>query len=362
LPSCAQFLSHLPYSIIVALDMDFSCNWSDFSVALGLSGAAGIRATLPVFLVTLLHQLDAKEYPIWDQLPWLAQSEVCMLFGLLLIIEMLIDSIPALDHVGHAILLPAYPILGGLVAISPDYCGGLITRVPLAIFGGLLAGLVHFGKGIARMGSTASSGGFLTPVVSNCETLCAIAVLVFSIFSPTFALVAVAFFIYLAFLGLRWAVTQATADQHPSSEKLYPPAAQKRSHGGFKRGKTDYASAPSAPPLDEVLNPRKSSETRGTLAVPQKDATAGVPLPVPDFDGGISSGDPRKDAQREVERVMAAPNPHMVLGGGNVEQTRREFKRIVLLLHPDRGYVQGERASLALRRVVEANQTLHGSP
>jgi len=174
--------------------MDFACNWSDFSVVIGLSGAAGIRVTLPMFLVTLLHQLDAKEYPIWDQLPWLAQSDACMLFGLLLIIEILIDSMPALDHAGHALLLPAYPILGGLVAISPDYCGGLITRVPLAIFGGLLASLVHSGRAIARMGSTASSGGFLTPFVSNCETLCAFALLVASIFSPAFALVAVAFF------------------------------------------------------------------------------------------------------------------------------------------------------------------------
>lgn len=342
--------------------MDVSCSWSDFSVAVGLSGAAGIRATLPVFLVTLLHQLDPKEYPIWDQLPWLAQSEVCTLFGLLLIVEMLIDSIPALDHAGHALLLPAYPILGGLVAISPDYCGGFITRVPFAIFGGLLAALVHLGRAIVRMGSTASSGGFLTPVVSNCETLCAIAVLLASIFSPTLALVAVAFFAYLAFHGLRWAVTQATADQHPSDEKLYPPSAPKRSRGGFTRGKTDYARAPSAPPLDELLNPRKSSQTPGVVAISHEGATAGTPPTIPDFDGGVASGDPRKDAQREVERVMAAPNPHMVLGGGNVEQTRREFKRIVLLLHPDRGHVQGERAALALRRVVEANQTLHGGP
>lgn len=118
--------------------------------------------------------------------------------------------------------------------------------------------------------------------------------------------------------------------------------------------------APSAPPLDELLNPRQRFEAPGTLAVPQEDATAGVIPPVPDFDGGFSTGDPQRDALQEVERVLAAPNAHMVLGGGNVEQTRREFRRIVLLLHPDRGNVQGERAALALRKVVEAHQTLHG--
>jgi len=342
------------------LQMDISCDWWQVSVAMALSGASGIRATLPVFLVTLLHQSDANKYPIWDQLRWLGQSGVCMLFGILLIVEILIDLIPALDHVGHALLLPAYPILGGLVNMSLDYCGGLMTHVPLAILGGFLAALVHSGKAIVRMGSTASSGGFLTPFVSNCETLFAIAVVIGSILSPTFALVAVAVFIYLAFLGLRWAVTQATADKNPSSKPLHRPEATKRSRGGFTRGKTDYAHAPSAPPLDELLKPRQSFGASGTVAVPQKDATAGVPPSVPDVDGGVSSADPQRDAKQAVERVMAAPNPHMVLGGGNVEQTRREFRRIVLLLHPDRGYVQGERAALALRRVVEAHQTLHG--
>jgi hypothetical protein len=283
------------------------------------------------------------------------------LFGLLLVAEMVIDSVPALDHAGHALLLPAYPILGGLVAISLDYCGGYITRVPLAILGGFLAALVHTGRAIARMGTTASSAGCLTPFVSSFETLCAIVVVVASIFSPTFALLAVAFFVYLAFLGLRWAVTQATADKHPSGEELPYSASPKRSRTGLARGKSDYAYSPSAPPLDELLNPRQHFETPGTLAVPQEDATAGVPPPVPDFDGDVSSGNPRRDAQREVERVMAAPNPHMVLGGGNVEQTRREFRRLVLLLHPDRGHVHGERAALALRRVVEAHQTLHGA-
>jgi len=339
--------------------MDASCDWWQVSVAMALSGAAGIRATLPVFLVTLLHQFDPIKFPIWGQLPWLGQHEACVLFGVSLIVEILIDLIPALDHVGHALLLPAYPILGGLVNISFDYCGGLMTHVPLAVLGGFLAALVHSGKAIVRMGSTASSGGFLTPFVSNCETLCAIAVVYASIMSPTFALVAVAFFIYVAFVGLRWAVTQATADKHPSGEPLHRPEAPKRSRS-VPRAKTDYTYAPSVAPLDELLKPRQSFETSGTVAVPHKDAAARVQLSIPELDGGVSSGDPQRDAKEEVERVMAAPNPHMVLGGGNVEQTRREFRRIVLLLHPDRGHVQGERAALALRRVVEAHQTLHG--
>jgi len=330
------------------LVMELSCNWWQLSVATALSGASGIRAMLPLFLMTFLYQLYPKDYGIWDGLPWLAQADVCMLFGLLVIVEMLIDAIPALDHAGHTLLLPAYPILGGLVAISPDYCGGLFTRVPLAILGGFLAALVHSGRAIARLGSTASSGGCLTPFVSGYETICAIIVIMASLFSPTFALGAVAFFVYLAFLGLRWAMTPTTDDKHPSGKEMRRPA-------------DDYTYVPSAPPLDELLNPRQRFERPGTLAIPQQDATTNVPAPVPDFDRDVSSGDPKRDAQQEVERVMAAPNPHMVLGGGNVEQTRRRFRRIVLLLHPDRGRVQGERAALALRRVVEAHQILHGS-
>jgi len=96
-------------------------------------------------------------------------------------------------------------------------------------------------------------------------------------------------------------------------------------------------------------------------AVPPRPALApeAASNPVDAADAEFGHGDRRAEALREAERVLAAPSPHLVLGGGNTEETRREFRRLVLLLHPDRGHCSGERAALALRRVVEAHQVLH---
>merc|ERR1712039_935044 len=60
------------------------------------------------------------------------------------------------------------------------------------------------------------------------------------------------------------------------------------------------------------------------------------------------------DAIREVDRILAAPNVDDLFGTGTVAQQKMEFRRLVRLLHPDKGSVSGDRANLALRRAVEA--------
>merc|ERR1719210_1061545 len=116
---------------------------------MALSGAAGIRATLPVFIISVAYQLDPDGYPISDQMHWLKHGEICALLGLLLLVEILADQIPAVDHALHAILAPAHPLMGAAAAIAPNYCGGLYTRVPMAFIGGSLPDMVRSGKAIA---------------------------------------------------------------------------------------------------------------------------------------------------------------------------------------------------------------------
>jgi len=64
------------------------------------------------------------------------------------------------------------------------------------------------------------------------------------------------------------------------------------------------------------------------------------------------------EADREVERVLAASTAREVLGTGSPTQHAARFRQLVRLLHPDKGLVNGERANLAYRRVVEAKHEL----
>lgn len=64
----------------------------------------------------------------------------------------------------------------------------------------------------------------------------------------------------------------------------------------------------------------------------------------------------RAEAAREVERVLAARDAGAILGGGSPAQQRSAYRRLVRLLHPDKNLAAGDRATLALRRVVECYQ------
>jgi len=66
----------------------------------------------------------------------------------------------------------------------------------------------------------------------------------------------------------------------------------------------------------------------------------------------------RAEAQQEVERILAARDLRALLGEGSPAQRRSEYRRLVRMLHPDKGLVSGERATLALRRIVEYQATL----
>lgn len=61
-------------------------------------------------------------------------------------------------------------------------------------------------------------------------------------------------------------------------------------------------------------------------------------------------------AAAEVSRILEMNHAQQVLGAGSQEDQKREFKRLVLLLHPDRGLVDHDdkRANLAYRLVKAA--------
>jgi hypothetical protein len=61
----------------------------------------------------------------------------------------------------------------------------------------------------------------------------------------------------------------------------------------------------------------------------------------------------REEATLEVERVLSVKSAREIFGTGGSCERRAEYRRLVRLLHPDKKMVEGQRASLALRRVVE---------
>ena len=168
--------------------------------AFGLSASAGLNAYIPLLLVGLLArytELIQLQQP-WDTLtnPW-----IILLLCFLVIIEMIADKVPAVNHLNDAIQTVIRPAAG---AIAFAASANVITEVSpvLALAAGLLvAGSVHVAKaGALRPAVTATTGGAGNVPVSIAEDIVSTILSVLAIIVPvlvgTLLIVLAAFLVY----------------------------------------------------------------------------------------------------------------------------------------------------------------------
>lgn len=137
--------------------------------AFGLSASAGLNAYIPLLVVGLLaHYTDL----ITLNKPWdtLANPWIILMLCVLVIIEMLADKIPAVNHINDLVQTLIRPVAG---AIAFAASANVVTDVSpvLALAAGLLvAGTVHLTKsGVVRPAVTATTGGAGNVPVSIAE-------------------------------------------------------------------------------------------------------------------------------------------------------------------------------------------------
>lgn len=168
--------------------------------AFGLSASAGLNAYIPLLMVGLL----ARYTPLihlsqpWDTLanPW-----IILMLCILVIIEMLADKVPAVNHINDIIQTFVRPTAG---AIAFAASANVVTDVSpvLALAAGLLiSGTVHVAKaGALRPAVTATTGGAGNVPVSIAEdvtsTVLSIVAIVLPVLIGTLIVVLGAFIIY----------------------------------------------------------------------------------------------------------------------------------------------------------------------
>ncbi len=168
--------------------------------AFGLSASAGLNAYIPLLVVGVIaHYTDLiKLSPPWDALanPW-----ILILLGILLIIEMLADKIPAVNHINDGIQTFVRPAAGAIAfAASTNVIHGINPLLAMAC-GLLVAGSVHLVKSAAvRPLVTVSTAGTGNVPVSVAEDATATAVSIVSVLVP----VAVAVIVAVLILVLLW--------------------------------------------------------------------------------------------------------------------------------------------------------------
>jgi hypothetical protein len=138
--------------------------------AFGLSASAGLNAYIPLLVVGVIAHYwpdTLKLAQPWDLLanPW-----ILILLGVLVIIEMVADKVPAVNHVNDLIQTIVRPVAGAIAFAASAHVITEVHPVLSLACGLLLAGTVHIAKAAAlRPAVTATTGGAGNVPVSIAE-------------------------------------------------------------------------------------------------------------------------------------------------------------------------------------------------
>jgi len=178
---------------------------------IGLSAAAGLIAYIPFLVVALLARFtDLVVLPAG--LAWVESWWAIGIGAVLLLADVVLDKVPAVDTVNDAVQTFIRPATGGIVFAATSAAEDLQASswvqdnpwVPV-VAGIVVAGLVHAGKATVRPVVNAGTGGLGAPVVSTVEDGASFGLSLVAIFLPVLVLVALALGIWaLVVLRRRW--------------------------------------------------------------------------------------------------------------------------------------------------------------
>lgn len=170
--------------------------FSNVFTAFGLSASAGLNAYLPLLIVAV-----AARYSTLIQLnqPWdvLTSGWVIGALVVLLLIEMTVDKIPAVDTLNDIIQTFGRPAAGAILFAAGSGVVGDLHPVLALIAGLVLAGGVHAAKTAVRPAITATTGGTGNWLVSLLEDLLALIGTILAILMPVLIVLAVIFFLLI---------------------------------------------------------------------------------------------------------------------------------------------------------------------
>ncbi|MEN9620258.1 MAG: hypothetical protein RL499_451 [Actinomycetota bacterium] len=165
----------------------------------GLAVAAGLNAYVPMLVLGLAGRfLDFVELPAaWA---WLENEWVLLILGVLLVIELVADKIPAVDSINDVIQSIVRPAAGGIVFGTGSSTTTAAVTDPAAFFessawvpvvaGVIIALVVHGAKMFVRPAANALSAGAAAPVLSTSEDIGALLFSLFAILIPILVVVA----------------------------------------------------------------------------------------------------------------------------------------------------------------------------
>ena len=172
----------------------------DILSGLTLAAPAGVNAYIPLLAVALAERLGWLH--LYEPYDVLGSWWVIAIIAVLLIVEVVADKVPGVDHVNDVIQTVVRPAAGGLLAVSASGHGS-VSPVVLLVAGILIAGSVHAVKATARPVVNVSTAGAGAPAVSTLEDIGAVIVTVLALLVPVIAAVVIITVVVLAIVMIR---------------------------------------------------------------------------------------------------------------------------------------------------------------
>lgn len=179
----------------------------EFLTGAGLALSAGLNAYVPLLVVGLAGRFtDLLELP--DGWSWLANDWVLVILGVLLLVEVVADKIPVVDHINDVLQSVVRPVAGGLafgsgsaaetVAVTdPAEFFASNQWVPIAV-GVVLALAVHVTKAVGRATVNAATVGTAAPLVSTAEDVGSVGLSLAAIVLPVIVIGVLIGFVWFA--------------------------------------------------------------------------------------------------------------------------------------------------------------------
>jgi hypothetical protein len=172
---------------------------------IGLATSAGLNAYIPLLMLGLLDRYTnvISLPPGWE---WLSHGWVIGILAVLLVVEMVADKIPVVDHLNDVVQTVIRPTAGGLAFGAASSSSTLTVTDPGTFFshhqwvpivsGMIISFVVHAMKAVARPAINVSTVGLGAPVASTVEDIFSAVMSFFAIIFP--------FLILLFIAGLIW--------------------------------------------------------------------------------------------------------------------------------------------------------------
>lgn len=179
------------------MDIDWVDAVLSLGVGLGLAAAAGLRVFLPLLLLGVGARLGWVG--LSDGFQWLESGWTLGALASAAFLEIAAYHVPWVDHLLDLVAAPAAVVAGVLLtAAAATDLPPAIRWAAAIIAGGGTAGAVQGLTSLARIASTATTGGLGSPLIATIEWIGSLLASIVAIFLPAVALAIVVAVVLLA--------------------------------------------------------------------------------------------------------------------------------------------------------------------